>query len=177
VGDDTGNHHTGRDVARHATFTSGWFLAMDVSWNCEDFGEKVPARPAQRHGHCQRNFYTRIWTTGLRISKLHAEWPSSHRPPPIRKQMSWGPRSARSMICSTEGQRPRGVTLWQSTALLNAKSAASARRPKSASPFLDRPLEADWSYLWIDATYMKVRQNVGTITVAVIVAVTGKRHG
>ncbi len=24
--------------------------------------------------------------------------------------------------------------------------------------FLDRPLEGDWPYLWIDATYVKVRQ-------------------
>ena len=25
--------------------------------------------------------------------------------------------------------------------------------------FLDRPLEGDWPYLWLDATYVKVRQN------------------
>jgi putative transposase len=25
--------------------------------------------------------------------------------------------------------------------------------------FLQRPLEGDWPYLWIDATYLKVRQN------------------
>lgn len=24
--------------------------------------------------------------------------------------------------------------------------------------FLDRPIEGEWSYLWIDATYVKVRQ-------------------
>ena len=24
--------------------------------------------------------------------------------------------------------------------------------------FLDRPLEGDWPYLWLDATYVKVRQ-------------------
>jgi len=37
--------------------------------------------------------------------------------------------------------------------------------------FLQRPLEGDWPYLWIDATYVKVRQNGRIVSVAVIVAV------
>ena len=37
--------------------------------------------------------------------------------------------------------------------------------------FLDRPLEGDRSYLWIDATYVKVRQAGRIVSVAVIVAV------
>jgi transposase-like protein len=39
------------------------------------------------------------------------------------------------------------------------------------SAFLARPLEGDWPYLWIDATYVKVRQNGRIVSVAVIVAV------
>jgi transposase-like protein len=37
--------------------------------------------------------------------------------------------------------------------------------------FLDRPIEGDWPYLWVDATYVKVRQNGRIVSVAVIVAV------
>jgi putative transposase len=37
--------------------------------------------------------------------------------------------------------------------------------------FLERPIEGDWPYLWIDATYVKVRQNNRIVSVAVIVAV------
>jgi putative transposase len=37
--------------------------------------------------------------------------------------------------------------------------------------FLQRPLEGDWPYLWIDATYVKVRQNGRIVSVAVIIAV------
>ena len=37
--------------------------------------------------------------------------------------------------------------------------------------FLDRPIEGDWPYLWIDATYVKARQNGRIISVAVIIAV------
>lgn len=37
--------------------------------------------------------------------------------------------------------------------------------------FLARPIEGDWPYLWIEATYVKVRQQVRIVSVAVIVAV------
>jgi putative transposase len=37
--------------------------------------------------------------------------------------------------------------------------------------FLERPIEGDWPYLWVDATYVKVRQNGCIVSVAVIVAV------
>jgi putative transposase len=37
--------------------------------------------------------------------------------------------------------------------------------------FLDRPLEGDWPYVWLDATYVKVRRNRHIVSVAVIVAV------
>ena len=46
--------------------------------------------------------------------------------------------------------------------------------------FLDRPIEGDWPYLWIDATYVKVRQAGRIVSVAVIIAVgvntDGKRE-
>ena len=37
--------------------------------------------------------------------------------------------------------------------------------------FLDRPLEGEWPYLWLDATYVKVREQGRIVAVAVIVAV------
>ncbi len=37
--------------------------------------------------------------------------------------------------------------------------------------FLARPIEGDWPYLWIDATYVKVRQNGRIVSIAVIVAI------
>src|SRR5438128_5660380 len=43
--------------------------------------------------------------------------------------------------------------------------------------FLDRPLEGEWPYLWLDATYVKVRQNGRIVSVAVIVAVAVNSDG
>ena len=37
--------------------------------------------------------------------------------------------------------------------------------------FLERPLEGEWPYLWIDATYLKVRQAGRIVSVAVTIAV------
>jgi len=37
--------------------------------------------------------------------------------------------------------------------------------------FLDRPIEGDWPYLWIDATYLKVRRGGRIVSVAAIIAV------
>ena len=43
--------------------------------------------------------------------------------------------------------------------------------------FLDRPIEGHWPYLWIDATYVKVREGGGIISVAVIIAVAANTDG
>jgi transposase-like protein len=43
--------------------------------------------------------------------------------------------------------------------------------------FLDRPIEGDWPYLWIDATYVKARQNDRVVSLAVIVAVGANTDG
>ena len=43
--------------------------------------------------------------------------------------------------------------------------------------FLERPIEGDWPYLWLDATYMKVRQDSRIVSVAVIIAVAVNTDG
>jgi len=43
--------------------------------------------------------------------------------------------------------------------------------------FLNRPLEGDWPYLWLDATYVKVRASGRIVSVAVIVAVAVNSDG
>jgi putative transposase len=37
--------------------------------------------------------------------------------------------------------------------------------------FLDRPIEGEWPYVWVDATYLKVRRGGRIVSVAVIIAV------
>jgi transposase-like protein len=43
--------------------------------------------------------------------------------------------------------------------------------------FLERPIEGDWPYLWLDATYIKVRRAGRIISVAAIIAVAANSQG
>ena len=43
--------------------------------------------------------------------------------------------------------------------------------------FLERPIEGDWPYLWLDATYVKVRQAGRIVSVAAIIAVAANTEG
>ena len=45
------------------------------------------------------------------------------------------------------------------------------------SAFLERPIEGEWPYLWIDATYVKVRQAGRVVSLAVTVAVGANTDG
>jgi transposase-like protein len=51
----------------------------------------------------------------------------------------------------------------------NLSSEVNLTSPVKA--FLSRPIEGDWPYLWIDATYLKVRRGGRIVSVAVIIAV------
>ena len=43
--------------------------------------------------------------------------------------------------------------------------------------FLDRPISGDWPYLWLDATYLKVRQGGRIVSVAAIIAMAVDTDG
>jgi len=43
--------------------------------------------------------------------------------------------------------------------------------------FLNRPLTGDWPYVWLDATYLKVRQGGRIVSVAAIIAVAANTDG
>ncbi len=50
-------------------------------------------------------------------------------------------------------------------------AAAVPEGDERVQAFLHRPIEGDWPYVWLDATYVKVRRNHRIVSVAVIVAV------
>jgi len=45
------------------------------------------------------------------------------------------------------------------------------------SAFLERPLEGEWPYLWLDATYLRVREGGRIVSVAAIIAVAVDAEG
>src|SRR5215210_7368931 len=44
-------------------------------------------------------------------------------------------------------------------------------------PFLEPPIEGEWPYLWLDATYLKVREGGRIVSVAAIIAVAVSTDG
>ena len=43
--------------------------------------------------------------------------------------------------------------------------------------FMNRPLTGEWPYVWLDATYLKVRQGGRIVPVAAIIAVAANTEG
>jgi transposase-like protein len=50
-------------------------------------------------------------------------------------------------------------------------------RDERVNAFLSRPLEGAWPYLWLDATYVKVREGGRIVSRAVIIAVAVNEDG
>ena len=66
------------------------------------------------------------------------------------------------------------MPFWVQSRLLNDGDRGSSECP--CFP-LERPIEGDWPYLWINATYVKARQNDRVVSLAVIVAVGANTDG
>jgi transposase-like protein len=42
---------------------------------------------------------------------------------------------------------------------------------EKVKPFLGRPIEGDWPYVWLDATFVKVRRGGRIVPTAIIIAI------
>lgn len=138
------------------------------------YGEKSPARLVQRNGHRERDWQTRAGTVELRIPKLRkgSYFPGFLEP----RRMAERALTAVIQEAYIQGISTRSVddlvkALGMDGISKSQVSRLCAELDERVHAFLDRPIEGDWPYLWIDATYVKVRQNGRIVSVAVIVAV------
>jgi transposase-like protein len=138
------------------------------------YGQKSPERLAQRNGYRERGWETRAGTVELRIPKLRkgSYFPGFLEP----RRMAEKALTAVVQEAYVHGVSTRSVDdLVQAMGMSGiSKSQVSrlcAEIDDKVKAFLTRPIEGDWPYLWIDATYLKVRQNGRVVSVAVIVAV------
>src|SRR4030088_2354470 len=138
------------------------------------YGEKTPVRLAQRNGYRDRDWETRAGTVELRIPKLRkgSYFPGFLEP----RRMAEKALTAVIQEAYVQGVSTRSVDeLVQAMGLTGISKSQVSRLCGEIDgkivAFLDRPLEGEWPYIWLDATYVKARRDGHVVSGAVIVAV------
>ena len=138
------------------------------------YGEKSSDRLAQRNGYRERDWETRAGTVELRIPKLRtgSYFPAFREPLRL---------SEKALTAVVQEAYIQGISTRSVDDLVKAMGMSGiSKSPVSrlceeidvrVKAFLERPIEGDWPYVWVDATYLKVRQAGRIVSVAVTIAV------
>jgi len=146
--------------------------------------ERTEGRTGQRNGYRERSWDTRVGTVELKVPRVRD---SSYFPSLLEPRR----RAERALSAVVQEAYVRGVSTRKVDDLVKAlgmtgisKSQVSRlceELDEEVARFRDRPLDGPYPYVWVDATYVKSRQDGRVVSVAVVIAVgvraqTGERE-
>ena len=142
--------------------------------------ERTPQRRKSRNGYRERTWETRVGEIDLRIPKLRS---GSYFPSLLEPRR----RAERALLAVVQSAYVQGVStrkvdeLLQSLGLTGIDKSRVSRICKEldevVEAFRQRALEGQYPYLWLDALYLKVRQNQHIVNMAVVIAIGVRESG
>jgi transposase-like protein len=142
--------------------------------------ERSAERLNYRNGFRERALDTRLGTLQLRVPKLRQ---GSYFPPFLEPRKV----SEKALVAVIQEAWIGGVSTRRVDDLVQAMGLAGISKStvsklckdidERVNAFLARPLEGEWPYLWLDATYLKVREGGRIVSVAAIIAVAVNAEG
>ena len=143
--------------------------------------ERTAERQNYRNGYRERTLDTRLGTLQLRIPKLRTG--PSYFPPFLEPRKT----CEKALVAVIQEAWIGGVSTRRVDELAQAMGLAGIDKSRVSrlckdidervNAFLERPLEGEWPYLWLDATYLKVREGGRIVSVAAIIAVAVDTEG
>jgi putative transposase len=142
--------------------------------------ERADGRTTWRNGYRERSLDTRLGTLNLKVPKLRQ---GSYFPGFLEARKT----SEQALVAVIQEAWIGGVStrrvdeLAQAMGLSGISKSTVSKLCKDiderVGEFLNRPLEGEWPYLWLDATYLKARQGGRIVSVAAIIAVAANTDG
>jgi transposase-like protein len=142
--------------------------------------ERTGERTNYRNGYRDRTLDTRLGALELRIPKLRQD---SYFSPFLEPRKT----SEKALVAVIQEAWIGGVSTRRVEDLVQAMSLSGISKStvsilcqdidERVNSFLDRPLEGEWRYLWLDATDLKQRQGGRIVSVAAIIAVAANTDG
>jgi transposase-like protein len=142
--------------------------------------ERSGERTTWRNGYRERTLDTRLGPLNLKIPKLRA---GSYFPPFLEARKT----AERALVAVIQEAWIAGVSTRRVDDLVQAMGLSGISKSQVSKlckeidervlAFLKRPLTGEWPYLWLDATYLKVRESGRIVSVAAIIAVAVTSEG
>ena len=167
-------------VREMIAFMAQRLMEADVEGLCgAAHGERSEERNNYRNGYRERRWDTRAGTIPLKIPKLRQ---GSYFPGFLEPRRA----AEKAMVAVIQEAYIQGVSTRSVDDLVRAMGMTGVSKSQVSRlceeidervhAFLDRPLEGDWPYVWLDATYVKVREAGRIVSAAAIIAVGEPRR-